>query len=748
MGMYDEDLMGAELHEVDISDPVPLEEVAAGIEQSMSGEGGEDSEEYGQESIQATIQRQLEEAVQHFEEDIEPDAVKATDYYFGREFGDEEEGRSKVVMTQVRDATLAQLPSLMRIFHGPERVVEFEPDEGTDPEVARLMTEYVHHVAVEDNPGFLIQYSAFKDALVRRLGIFKWWWNTMERIQEETLEGLSEQGVLLLAQDPNVEEIDILEEAVNPVDGQSLVIDARVRYKRSKGRACYAAVPREEFIYTPNARSLESAPLVAHVREVPREELIAMGIDEAEVERAEGRKRSASSDDLENVRQHHRGESRNDHDREVEPSQEPVVYAEAYALCDADGDGIAERRLFQCIGNDFKVVNRDDAGRLGEVVDEVPFAVITPDPEPHTLEGLSNYDTLKDVQRVTSHIMRNTLDSLAEATSPQTEVVEGEVNMQDLMNPEVSRYVRVRKPGMMREIEHEFVGPKTLPMLQFWDEIKENRTGISKAAAGLDADSLQSATKAAVAATLSGAQQHIELIARVFAETGMKRLYRGLLRLVIEHQNDPRLVRLGGEHIEVDPRSWDAEADVRINVALGQGPTEERVAVLAQIYQEQKELMANGSPLVTNVELRRTLDRLVRMAGFANPEEFFVPWGPEQEQQLQQQMAENPPPPDPATMMVEVERMKAEHDARMAELEYQLEEWKAKMEDDRERDKMARDFVIKELEIEAKHAVKIDDNVRRQSVQRERAQLDADVKKAQAKEANAKRTVQDGGDSG
>lgn len=99
-------------------------------------------------------------------------------------------------------------------------------------------------------------------------------------------------------------------------------------------------------------------------------------------------------------------------------------------------------------------------------------------------------------------------------------------------------------------------------------------------------------------------------------------------------------------------------------------------------------------------------------------------------------------------MMVEVERMKAEHDARMAELEYQLEEWKAKMEDDRERDKMARDFVIKELEIEAKHAVKIDDNVRRQSVQRERAQLDADVKKAQAKEANAKRTVQDGGDSG
>lgn len=734
------DLLAMDVMELDPPPGIGEDEIADLLE-------AEEADPEPRSEVQNTIRAMLEEAIQYYEENLEPDQVKATDYYHGRPFGDEEEGRSKVVSTEVRDAVRARLPSLMRIFFGPEDAVEFRPEGPEDVELARQMTDYVNFVIREDNPGFIEFYAALKDAEVRRLGAWKWWAEESKRIRSRELTGVSEEQylALLMDGDVDVEVLAVREEeipapepllgglegpapeqpgAVPPASAVIEVYDLRVTRFSDDMRIRFAAVPPEEFVFTPGARRIDDAPLVAHVREVPADELRQLGVPDGEIERARGRQRALSADDLEASRQIHPGAdpSLSASDTRDE-SQQPILYAEAYALVDADGDGIAERRLFRCVGPDYRIVNGEG---VGEVVDDVPFAVITPDPEPHTIVGLSTYDLVHDLQRINSQLLRGLLDSLSEALEPTTEVVQGEVNLGDLLNPEISGIVRVKRPGMMREVRHEFLGPAILPVLDQMGEIKENRTGVSKAAAGLDADSLQSATKAAVAATLTAAQQQIELTARVYAETGVRRLYRGLLRLIVQHQDRPRMVRLRGGYVEVDPSDWDADMDVSVNVGLGYGTTEDRVAMLQDLARAQWEMMQAGSPLVGWAEIRSTLAKLTEAAGFRAVEEFWREWGPEQEQMAAMQSA-GQEGGDPAAELVAVEREKVALEQQIQVQKLELERLKIMLQDDRERDKIARETELKRAEIEAKYRMQFQREAARRQVEEDRAAMDADL---------------------
>lgn len=694
-----------------------------------------------QDKVQAVVQRGVERAIQHFNNNVEPDLVKALDYYHGRPFGDEQEGRSKVVSTDVGDATRMQLPSLMRIFFGSHRAVQYIGRGPEDEALARQMTDYVNYVIKQDNPGFLTFYNVWKDALALRVGIVKWWWEKAYRVEAAEYTGLDEDAVSILLDDEEVSDIEVLSEGTETIEGvERPVYDLRVTRICTQGKARIDGVPPEEFVYAPMARDIESAPLIAHVRQVPADELLQMGIEPELVEEARGKNKPFEADGLTAARfqYNYTWDPALDADV-VDETQETVTFAEVWTLVDGDEDDIAELRLFKCVGPDFKIAN--GAG-LGEVVDEIPFAIYTPEPEPHALVGLGNYDLLKDVQRVKSHILRGTLDSLAQALEPRTEVVVGEVYTQDLVSPEINGIVRVNKPGMMREINHTFVGGDTLPVLEYYDEVKESRTGITKASAGLDADSLQSSTKAAVAATLSAAQQRIEVIARIFAETGHKRLFTGLLKLLVSHQDHSRVVRLRNEWVTVDPRRWNASMDVEVNVGLGQGSSEEQIALLGTILTVQQQLMQTGSPLVTNVELRNTLARAVELAGYNNPAEFFRPWTTEDEKQAQEAAAQQPPPPDPNTMLVQIEAQKAQAMVQIEQAKLQaqmqaeqakmeLERWKVQMEDDRERDRVAREFALKQYELELKYSGDINDQQLRAQVEQDRADMDAAVRQHQ-----------------
>lgn len=701
------------------------------------------------EDVQIRVRRLLNEAIDYYEEELEPDQVKATEYYKGEPFGDEKEGRSKVVNTVVRDAVLAAIPSLMRIVYEADNVAEYKPRGPEDEAAARQATDYIRYLITEDNPGFSIFWNVIMDGLVRRIGTVKWWWDETPVKTRSTYTGLTEAEVQMLTSDPDVEVESGV--ALPQADG-SILFDMTI-YRTTFRGVVVDTVPNEEWVFSPGARSLEDARLYAHVREVPQDDLRAMlvadGMDADEVEelieKNKGKKSRIVSEDLSAARQFD-GINRRETNPTANEVEDSVLYAEAYAKIaveddpNYDEDALPERRLFKCVGPEWEIVNNDG---LGECVDDdLGFATWTPIPEPHTIVGLSFWDLLKDIQRIISQIERGTLDSLAQAITPVTEVVNGMVNMQDFINPEVAGIRRVRAIGQTQTVVHHFVGGDTLPMLSYYGQVIEDRTGKNKGAMGLDADALQSTTKVAAAAILSASQQRIEIIARVFAETLLKPMFKGLLKLVTKHQQQSRLVRLRNQYVEVDPRHWDSTMDVQVNVALGAGTPNDKIEMLAGLASKQQELMQTGSPLVSNIELRNTLATMTELSGQKNVERYWKKWGQEEEAAMQQAMAQQPPPPDPNMALVEVERMKAATEAALAEKKYQLEVWKAQREDDRERDKLSRDTVLKEREMELKYQAEIEDSQLKAQIAKDRADQEIEVKREAVREMAKPRRVQ------
>ena len=313
--------------------------------------------------------------------------------------------------------------------------------------------------------------------------------------------------------------------------------------------------------------------------------------------------------------------------------------------------------------------------------------------------------TQRDLQEIKSDILRNTLDSLAQAIHPRTAVVEGQVNIDDVLNNETGAIIRMRAPGMVQPLAMPFVGQAAFPMLEYVDAIKENRTGMSKASMGLDADSLQSSTRAAVSATISASQSRLELTTRVLAE-GMKDMFKLLLKLSVAHQDKARMVRLRNQWVQVDPRTWDASMDVTITTALGTGDLDQKMQMLGMISGKQEqalEKMGPDNPLVTPAQYSNTLRRMVELSGFKDASQFFnaVPadYKPPQKQ----------PKPTPEEMLAQVQAQSIQADIQKKAAELQLKREEMIRSDDRARDKMDIDKFIALRELELKYGIKMNE---------------------------------------
>jgi hypothetical protein len=252
-------------------------------------------------------------------------------------------------------------------------------------------------------------------------------------------------------------------------------------------------------------------------------------------------------------------------------------------------------------------------------------------------------------------------------------IVEGEVSIEDVMNTETGAIIRMRSQGAATPLTMPFVGQQAFPVLQYMDQVKESRTGISGASQGLDPDALTNATATGVNAVVTAAQQHIEIIARLFAETGMKDLFKGILRLVVQHQDHARMVRLTNEFVQLDPRGWDAGMDVVVNVALGRGTDQARMAMLSQIMGLQREALETLGPVNPLTDIRKlynTLAEMTTLAGFKDASMFwsdpadFQPPPPE------------PPEPDVNQMLVQAQIMQIQADVatKQAEMERKREQ--------------------------------------------------------------------------
>ena len=277
------------------------------------------------------------------------------------------------------------------------------------------------------------------------------------------------------------------------------------------------------------------------------------------------------------------------------------------------------------------------------------------------------------------------------------------------MNNETGAIIRARAPGMVQPLAEPFVGQSAMPLIAYMDDVRAQRTGISAASQGLNPDVLQSTTASAVNATVQGAQERIELVARLFAENGMKRLFKGLLKLLIRHQDQARMVRLRGKWVQIDPKYWDADMDVQVNVALGHGTDNEKMQFLMMVAQKQEQIMQTlgpSNPLVDASQYRNTLAQICTLAGFKDASRYFKPVDMQVVQQMMQQQQQNQPP-DPNMMLVQIEQQKVQAKSQVDAAKLQADAQDSMRKNQLEQQKMHLDAMVRMADIEAKYGTQV-----------------------------------------
>jgi len=661
--------------------------------------------------IEGIVQDAIAQAVDFVESEITHERIKAQRYFDGEVDIGYEDGRSGVVATKVRDTVRAVKPSLMRVFMSTARPVEFIPKGPEDVAFAEQASDYMHYV-FQKNSGFRVLNDAFHDALIKKQGIVKAYWETRYNSETYTITGLTqeERDALL-----NELDISLIEETMTSsitVDQTGAEVelpsyDLKVSRVTPEGALRIESVPPEEFFINSQARNLQDAYVIAHRTEMRVGDLVAMGYPFEQVYDLDSLYGASDISEAEEIER--RGYSQDDYeDQSGDPSMRNVAITEAYMRLDVDGTGVPVLHKFMCGGSNYKLLDY-------ELVDEIPFAVFEVDPEPHTMYGRSLAELIMDDQDASTAIIRGILDNVAMTNNPRIGIVDGAVNIDDVLNNEIGAIVRMRQAGAIQDLAVPFTAGQTLGALQYMDALVEQKTGVSQNVA-LNPNAMQSTTAAGVQATVDAAAAQVEVMVRNLAE-GMRQLFTLMLKLHVKNVDEEQLMQLNGQYIPVRPDVWNSEMDVQINVGLGTGREQEKAAALNGMLQIQQQVYqqygaTNGLVSLTNI--RNTLADILAASGIRNAERYFAPMTPEAEQQMMQQaqqaqaQAQQQPMPDPNAAILQAEQMKAQVKMQTDMAKLQFDAQKAAADNDLKRDQMAQDLLVDAAKIAGQYGTSVD----------------------------------------
>ncbi len=659
--------------------------------------------------LKSIIESEIDDSIGYVETDTVQERQEALEYYLREPYGNEVEGKSQIVTGEVAEVVDGALPQLIRVFTSTDGVVEFQPVNDGDEPFAQQATEYCNWVFYKDNDGFLILHNWFKDALLQKTGIVKAYWDEKIDVTKESYEDLSDDDLMMLMQDEDLEVVEQeteeeINEVTDPMTGQvfqNVKREHYVKVKRTKkdGHVIVENVPPEEFLISKRARTIQDSPFVAHRRMMTRSELVAMGFDKDLVDSL------GSGDTLEfspdRIARYSRGEQPNSMGSQ-DQSMEVVEVYECYIKVDYNNDGIAELR---------RVVYASNEVLEDMECDYIPFHSLCPIPIPHKFYGQSLADRALDLQLIKSTVLRQMLDNLYLTNNYRVGAVEGQVNLDDLLTSTAGGVVRMKNPNAIVPLTVASTTQGSFPMLEYLDGVQARRTGVSDSQNGIDPNILQNVTAAAVSAMSQASAGKLELIARIFAETGVKSLFKGILHLLCKYQDKERLIRINGKFVPFNPREWHNQYNVSINVGLGTGTRQEQLATMQMILQKQEQIIQQyglSNPLVNLMQYRNTLAKFINMAGFKDAAQFMNEITPEQNEVLSQPQPEKlDPNTEAAKVLAEVEREKAmiraQTEAAKLELEreqMQLENARKALELQQQELKQNTELALKQLKIE------------------------------------------------
>lgn len=602
------------------------------------------------EDLSEIVRRELSSADSWSNGDLADQQAEALDYYYGEPFGDEEDGFSSVVTRDTLKTVEGIMPSLMKVFASGDTFVEFEPTGAEDEEAAQQATDYLNYIFDKRCDGFNVLYTWFKDALLMKNGLVEVSWTQDELCDIENFVGIEDSEVLALEEDENLE---IVNKEVNEEDPN--LYDVTVRRDNYRGRPVVDNIPSSEFRIKARSKSIKDADFVARVQEVSIGSLVDYGFSREDV--SAGHHSSLIKNQVEDAR-FGDVEEANDFGNNTE-----VEYVKAWVK--AFDEAEEKMKLFEVhmVGN--VVLEKEEVGTI-------PVINLSPIMMPHKFTGVSVADLVKDIQEIRSKMWRHTLDNLALSNAGRYAAVENQVNLQDLIDNRIGGIVREKVQGAVRQLPVPQLGQATFPFLNELDKEREDRVGVSRMNQGLDPSALTSNTAAtAVNQVMTASQEKIQLIARIFAETGVKELFLQLYRLSRTNNTEVDIVKLRGRFVPVAPYDWKDRYDMAVTVGLGNQNKDQQLMHLNNIATMLRGIgETQGGYLIQPQHIHSLASEFIKNAGYRNPAKFIG--DPSQVK---------PPEPQPTPDMIAAqgESQKDMADAQLKQVQAQAQQAEAQL---------------------------------------------------------------------
>ena len=643
----------------------------------------------------ALISQEITTSVGFYGSNLTEQRRNALKYYLGEPLGNEIEGQSQVRSQDMLEVVEAILPSMMRIFTQGESIVRFSPNGPEDVEYAEQSGDYINHIFNVDNNGYSILHTMFKDALISKNGFVKYYWKTSKEQKKEYYENLTEPEYQSLLADTEVEVIEVEDSEkeldIDNMDYNEITYNVRVKRVKDYGRVVIENVAPESILVTSTATSLDDCNFIGQRVFKTRSELINMGFDKKIINELPPADEFIYNNEATTRKEYDESNIMQEY-QNIDPALTVVQVVDCYMKCDYDNDGIAELRHIVVGGsgaNAYHVLENEE-------IEQIPFAMVTPVPMPHKFYGLSMYDLIGDVQEVKTTLLRQILNNAYLQNNARTVVVDGQANIDDILNSRAGGIVRVKSQNAVTPLATPNFMQEGLAMIDKIDSIKEQRSGVTKVQMGLDANVINKSHTTATSTNvmMNASTQRIELIARNFSE-GVKRMFQGLLTLVCKHQDQERIIQLRGKFVNMNPREWVDRYNATVQVGLGSGSQDQRLEVLGRVLAVQEKLIGTGGMgIVDPQKIYNTLEKYLENAGYKDASQFFnnpatTPPQPPKPQQ-----------PDPAIILAqkELQRLKQKD-----QVELQLKAQKQKADEvfkagklDLDQQKLATDIINKE----------------------------------------------------
>jgi len=557
-------------------------------------------------------------------------------YYLGLPNGTEQEGRSSIVSTDIADAIEWIMPQIMKSFTQNNEVVVFDPINQADELQASIESEYVYDVLMKQNDGFVLIHQFVKDALMQRNGILKVYYEESEDIKVYNYTGLTEDQLHIIVADKNTEVLELTpNEYIDEMGQPQVSFSAKLAVTNKTGKVLIDPVAPEEFRVNSqhNSIDLSNARFTAQIINKSLSDLREEGFPQDEIE-------NLASSDL--IRSSYRFNYQN------EPTLVPstlskddanklVEIGECYMKLDMNGDGIAELMKITVAGVEppTKILSIEE-------IDSKPWISTTAILMSHKFQGLSIYDRLKQIQDNKTAIIRNIMDNMYLQNNQRNVILEGQVNLDDLLVSRPGGLIRAKRLDAIQPLQTPQIGDAAFSMMQYLDEIKAGRTGVSADGTASPENIGDRVGSQGVERMMNAKEELVGLIIRVICETGIKPLCNKIRDIVTMHIDTIQDFQYRGQWVKVNPSEWPKRTKTTVRVGTGTGDVRAKLSAIQQIQQVQAQIIQTPGQALTNPsKIYSALDDFCKFSGLNGASKYFIDPNSQEGQQATQQASQN-----------------------------------------------------------------------------------------------------------